>query len=146
MRKKTKYGHYKSEIQQMNVKYDQYWEIMKLSAVIANGLEPRFKKELMNRADNLYFTSRLEEIYTKYVNNNTTHEAPSNRSSSKASTLNNAMSLTEQLMIKKKMISTSADEIENFVSSPRASLKTETLNWWQENKKTYPVLSDIAKD
>ena len=143
--KQNKYFQYKCEIQQMNVKYDQYWEIMKPLAIIANGSDPRFKMDLMNRADKLYFSNKLEEIYTHYFNKSTTIiQSPTN--SSQSSTSNRTLTLTEQLLIKKKLISTSADEIENYVSSPRASLKTETLHWWQRNKKSYPVLSDIAKD
>jgi hypothetical protein len=48
-------------------------------------------------------------------------------------------------MQKKKLVSIATDEIENYLSKPRLnSIKSDPLNWWKENKETYPQLTDIA--
>ena len=48
-------------------------------------------------------------------------------------------------MQKKKLVSIATDEIENYLSTPRLnSIKSDPLNWWKENKETYPQLTDIA--
>lgn len=37
-------------------------------------------------------------------------------------------------------------EINKYLTSPRANYKTNILQWWADNKKEYPILSQMARD
>ena len=124
----------------MLVKLNDYWEKIKGFAIIANGLDPRFKIDIMTRNDKEFFTEKLTEIF-----NSGNLCSPS--SSPELSKEKVKLTITEQIMLKRKLVSNSTDEIENYLSSPRLnSLKSEPLNWWRENKETYPFLSAVAMD
>ena len=48
-------------------------------------------------------------------------------------------------MFIKKLISNASNEIINYLSTPRLnSIKSNPLDWWKENRETYPLLSEIA--
>ena len=98
--KKKKYDPYKSVVQEMIMKYTEYWLIIRPFAIIANGLDPRFKIDIMPRGDKEFFTTKLSEIFNTENNSNS-----SSVSSSPASSQDkNKISITKQVMIQKNCI------------------------------------------
>ena len=113
--KKDKYNLFKKIIIDMAAKYDSYWDIIKPFAIISNGLDPRFKIDVMSREDKKYFSNTLNDLFE----NNTEINCQKNESSSQEE---NKISLSEKLLLKKKILANSSNEIENYLSSPRCSL------------------------
>ena len=140
--KKSAYSLYKTVIDKMSDKLKDYWEKIKPFAIITNGLDPRFKIDLMTRQDKQIFTDILTDKLNS-INSNSlslTAEQSSQNEEKK-------LSLTEKLMQRKKLVSNASDEIENYLSTPRLNpISSNPLIWWKDSKETYPLLSRIAAE
>ena len=96
--RKKPYSMYKSVIESMLVKFNDYWEKIKPFAIITHRLDPRFKIDLTDKADKQLFTDKLTDIFNSQNSLPSTQELSSAKSGE-----NDNLSLTEQLIQKKNL-------------------------------------------
>ena len=95
--KKLKFAEYKSVLQNMLVKYDEYWPHLKHITILTNGLDPRFKLDAMSRDDKKYFESGIKQLFDQYK-----IASPSSSQSSTAQPQkHDQLTLIEKALIKK---------------------------------------------
>uniref|UniRef100_A0A7N0V8W5 Transposase n=1 Tax=Kalanchoe fedtschenkoi TaxID=63787 RepID=A0A7N0V8W5_KALFE len=113
-------------------------------------LDPRIKVELLPEALNA--ESYLEEARNHFVRYYSSSHFPSISSGYNHNPLEmedgGCVSFAEEIARKKRRasMSTSIDELTQYLSEPPALLQTDVLDWWKVNSSRYPRLSLMARD
>ena len=70
--KDKKYAELKQTIESMKLKLEEYWILVKPTALICNLLDPRFKSDLLKKNDKKEGVKLLEDLVKKYKQKNST--------------------------------------------------------------------------
>lgn len=111
-------------------------------------LDPRIKVELI--PESLNSENHLEEARSHFMGNYSTSHFPSITGSYAAHELEDggSVSFAEEIARKKRKasMSSSTDELTQYLSEPPAPIPTDVLEWWKVNNARYPRLSVMARD
>ncbi|CAN4088885.1 unnamed protein product [Withania somnifera] len=111
-------------------------------------LDPRIKVELI--PESLNSKNHLEEARSHFMRNYSTSHFPSITGSYAAHELEDggSVSFAEEIARKKRRASMSSttDELTQYLSEPPAPIPTDVLEWWKVNNTRYPRLSVMARD
>ncbi|KAF8399182.1 hypothetical protein HHK36_015047 [Tetracentron sinense] len=111
-------------------------------------LDPRIKGELI--PESLNSENNLEEARNHFMRNYSTGHFPTlaNGYSAQDSEDGGNVSFAEEIARKKRRvsISTTTDELTQYLSEPPAAIPTDVLEWWKVNSTRYPRLSVMARD
>ncbi|KAM3380300.1 putative protein isoform X1 [Capsicum galapagoense] len=111
-------------------------------------LDPRIKVELI--PESLNSENHLEEARSHFIRNYSTSHFPSITGSYAAHDLEDggSVSFAEEIARKKRKasMSSSTDELTQYLSEPPAPIQTDVLEWWKVNNTRYPRLSVMARD
>lgn len=109
-------------------------------------LDPRHKAETFDltpwgREVKEESISKLQRTFNLYKKANSTSSPPSSANLSSDSTEEGV----DFSQLYEKNVS-SKNEIAQYIKEPRAQGKTNILQWWKANEKTYPTLAKMARD
>lgn len=111
-------------------------------------LDPRIKGELI--PESLSSGNYLEEARTHFMRNYSTGHFASMTSGYSAPEIEDggSVSFAEEIARKKRRVSmsTTTDELTQYLSEPPAPIPTDVLEWWKVNSTRYPRLSLMARD
>lgn len=110
-------------------------------------LDPRIKGELIPESLNTH--SNLEEARSLLLRNySTAHFSSSTNIYGALDNEAGSVSFAEEIARKKRRasMSTSTDELSQYLSEPPAPIPTDVLEWWKMNSSRYPRLSVMARD
>ena len=151
----------------MSVKFDKYWKKSNVALAVANVLDPRFKRRIVEFYLRKLYRNSYQAELDKFngVLRNMFHCYVSSAPSSKSTTVVSSTSAIDQFM-------DSADdeldsflyesdvggndegisELERYLAEPQFKVSKannnsfDILAWWKNQKDEYPVLSMIARD
>lgn len=111
-------------------------------------LDPRIKGELI--PESLSSGNYLEEARTHFMRNYSTSHFASMTSGYSAPEIEDggSVSFAEEIARKKRRasMSTTTDELTQYLSETPAPIPTDVLEWWKVNSTRYPRLSLMARD
>jgi len=109
-------------------------------------LDPRIKGELI--PESLNTPNNLEEARSLLLRNYSTAHFSSSTGIYGAPDNGGSVSFAEEIARKKRRasMSTSTDELSQYLSEPPAPIPTDVLEWWKTNSSRYPRLSVMARD
>ncbi|KAJ4962079.1 hypothetical protein NE237_021989 [Protea cynaroides] len=123
-------------------------QVYNVFTYMAAVLDPRIKTELI--PENLNSENNLEEARNHFIRNYATSHFPTipNGYTAQENEDGSGVSFAEEIARKRRRVSmsTTTDELTQYLSEPPAPIPTDVLNWWKVNSTRYPRLSVMARD
>ncbi|XP_042503194.1 uncharacterized protein LOC122080309 [Macadamia integrifolia] len=123
-------------------------QVYNVFTYMAAVLDPRIKIELI--PENLNSENNLEEARSHFMRNYATSHFPAmaNGYSAQECEDGSGVSFAEEIARKRRRVSmsTTTDELTQYLSEPPAPIPIDVLDWWKANSTRYPRLSVMARD
>ena len=136
---------YSEAIQSMQMKFDKYWPIVKSYSLLAHVLDPRYKYENISNISKRDASNSIKTKQEQIASELNINQNPNNVDNDELSEFTKAnTSLIEQMMSDNSQLGCVNGEINKFFQSPRLDKSIDSLIWWKNNYKLFPILSKIA--